>query len=289
MKNQHKNLSLAFSFKGSIIKRLFRSLLVVSIITCGLILIHNNFPQIHIDIGAQLPGYMGVALGLLLVFRNNTAYDKWWEARKELGALVNTARNIGITINGFIPHGNSEKTEIAELTKAFVYALKEHLREGVDMQEIKVLNLTKADYNKIDHAKHKPNVIANLIMMRVESLYLQKVITDIQQQTLVHQINNLIDILGKCERIKNTPIPMAYGFLLKFFIGLYVVVLPLGLIKEIGWWSVPLVIMLYYIMMSIVITAEEIEEPFGRDLNDLPLDAIAGNISRNIDEILEHH
>ena len=285
---EKKAIHRVVEFKGALLKRLLKGLTIVTFTTTALCLLHQEFPQFNLDVSAQLPGYMGAALGLLLVFRNNTAYDKWWEARKDMGAMVNTTRNFAITINGSLPHENKEKFTIAKLIIAFVYATKEHLREGTKMDEVKEY-LDKEDYNKVDNSAHKPNVIANIMLHRIENLYLQKHITDIQQYILVKHVNLLIDIMGKCERIRNTPIPMAYGFLLKFFIAIYVVVLPLGLLNEVGWWSIPLVMVLYYIMMSIVLTAEEIEEPFGKDVNDLPMEQISANIKRNINELVEHH
>lgn len=286
MNNSTKQWSSLVSFKGALIKKLMSGMFFIILLTVALCLLHTAYPEYNLHLSAALPGYMGAALGLLLVFRNNTAYDKWWEARKEMGALVNTSRNLGITINGILPPDNEDKNAIAKLTIGFVFALKEHLRSGVNMEELK--DLEKDDYEKVAKAAHKPNVIVNLMMNKIEHLYLEKYITDIQQYLLAKHINGLIDILGKCERIRNTPIPMAYGFLLKFFIIIYVVILPLGLMQELGWWSIPLVMMLYYILMSIVLTAEEIEEPFGRDLNDLPMDQLAVNIKKNIEEIVVH-
>jgi ion channel-forming bestrophin family protein len=285
-KQRRKNLNSLVSFKGALLKKLMGGIIFITLITVSLCLLHYEFPQFNLQLSAALPGYMGAALGLLLVFRNNTAYEKWWEARKEIGALVNTSRNLGITINGILPHHNKDKDAIAKLTIGFVFALKEHLRTGVKMEQLK--SLEPEDYKIVDKADHKPNVIVNLMMNKVEHLYLEKFITDIQQYLLVKHINGLIDILGKCERIRNTPIPMAYGFLLKFFISIYVIILPLGLLEELGWWSIPMVVMLYYILMSIVLTAEEIEEPFGKDLNDLQMDEIASNIKKNIEEIVLH-
>lgn len=279
---------MLLTVKGAILRKLFPGMSVMIIITVVLCYLHMKEHD-HLDlikVSSALPGYMGAALGLLLVFRNNTAYDKWWEARKELGALVNTSRNLAICLNGFLPHNNPDKYKIANLSAAFTYLLKGHLRNEIDLSEVK--DLDPEDMVLITNANHKPNVIANIMMSKVEKIWVEKLISDIQQQTLVEKITGMIDILGKCERIKNTPIPVAYAFLLKFFIVLYVMILPFGLLDDLGWWSVPLVMILYYIMMSIVLTAEEIEDPFGHDLNDLPMDEIAANISRNIHEIVHH-
>ncbi|MCU0429977.1 MAG: bestrophin family protein [Cytophagaceae bacterium] len=286
MKKSAKQLGMLLTVKGALLQKLFPGMMLITIITVILCYLHLEHQFSFLKVSNALPGYMGAALGLLLVFRNNTAYDKWWEARKELGALVNTARNFAICLNGFLPNHNEDKHKIGSLISTFVFVLKGHLRNNVDISEMK--DLDPEDLKLVANAKHKPNVIANIMMARVEKIWKEKLISDLQQQTLVIKITGMVDILGKCERIKNTPIPVAYAFLLKFFIVLYVMILPFGLLDDLGWGAVPLVIVLYYIMMSIVLTAEEIEDPFGHDLNDLPMDDIAANIQRNVQEIIHH-
>ena len=284
-----ERLQLILVFKGAILKKMLPGLVVVAALTSTLAILHFNSKELqsfNLTISAALPGYMGAALGLLLVFRNSTAYEKWWEARKEIGALVNTSRNLALCLNGFLPPRHPEKTTIIELLTSYVFSLKDHLRDNEEYSHL--TNLSEQEQKLVTKAKHKPNIIANIMINKVEKLWKDHDITDFQQYILIEKITGLIDIQGKCERIKNTPIPMAYGFLLKFFINIYVVILPFSLIDDIGWGCVPLVMLLYYILMSIVITAEEIEEPFGTDLNDLKLDIIAHNISQNIHEIIVH-
>jgi putative membrane protein len=284
-----ERLQLILIFKGALLRKMLPGLVMVSILTSTLALIHFNSKELqsfNLTISAALPGYMGAALGLLLVFRNSTAYEKWWEARKEIGTLVNTARNLALCLNAFLPHGHKAKTYIIELLTSYVFSLKDHLRDKETFSHLH--NLTDTERTLVTKAVHKPNIIANLMMNYIEELWKKKDITDFQQYMLIEKINGLIDVQGKCERIKNTPIPMAYGFLLKFFINIYVIILPFSLIDDIGWGCVPLVMLLYYILMSIVVTAEEIEEPFGTDLNDLKLDLIAHNIGNNIREIIGH-
>ena len=287
IKYNPKSWSLLLMIKGALIKKLFPGISIITAITIVLCYLHMHDHISLLHMSNTLPGYMGAALGLLLVFRNNTAYEKWWEARKEVGALVNVSRNIAITLNGILPQeASAEKFKIAHLLSSFTFAMKGHLRKNVKMSEINILE--HADYEFVERAEHKPNAIANLIMSQVEALWKNKHISDIQQFILINQVCSMVDVLGRCERIKNTPIPIAYAFLLKFFIIIYVLILPFGLLNDLGWWSVPLVIIMYYIMMSIVLTAEEIEDPFGKDLNDLPMDEIAHNTRKNIMEIVNY-
>lgn len=277
--------NLLLLFKGSIIKRLFGGMLFVGILTTSLCFLHLEYKIFNLEVSSALPGYMGAALGLLLVFRNNSAYDKWWEARKVLGELVNISRNIAITLTNHVSVNEPERKHIYKLLIAFPYCTKEHLRHGVKMEELKMLEFE--DLKKVKEAIHKPNMIVNLMQMNINQLHARNIINDMQQYLLTKNVNTLIDIVGKCERIKRTPIPIAYAFLLKFFIVIYVVMLPFGLLNELGWSLIPLAVVLYYILMSIVMTAEEIEDPFGLELNDLPVDEIAGNIEKNIREIVE--
>jgi putative membrane protein len=227
---------------------------------------------------------MGAALGLLLVFRNNSAYEKWWEARKEIGNLVNTSRNLAITINGLLPSDAKEKNALYLKLDAFIFTLKDHLRDKVDPTHYSKLSIE--DQRTINQAKHKPNVIINLMMEKIEFLYLDKKISDIQQSVLIEKMHALIDILGRCERIKYTPIPINHQILLRFLINIYVVILPFSLVDDLGFLCLPMILFLYYILMSIVTTAEEIEDPFGNDLNDLKMDAIINNIHQNIHELI---
>ncbi|MFL5728806.1 MAG: bestrophin family protein [Cytophagaceae bacterium] len=284
MRFNPKSLVLLFTYKGSLIKRLLGGMSIITLITVVLCYLQLEGHISILHLSNTLPGYMGAALGLLLVFRNNTAYDKWWEARKELGALVNVSRNMAISLNGLLPPNHPEKFRIAHLLTTFVNTMRSHLGKGVVESDLKELNTE--DHTLVSQAVHKPVVVANMMMSRIEWLWKEKLISDMQQYLLMTKIHTMVDVLGKCERIKNTPIPMAYGFLLKFFIILYVMILPFGLLDDLGWWSVPLVIILYYILMSIVLTAEEIEEPFGKDLNDLPFDEMAENIQQNVHEIV---
>lgn len=230
---------------------------------------------------------MGAALGLLLVFRNNTAYEKWWEARKCLGELVNVSRNLAITLNNLVPEKDATKSSALKLLTAFPFALKEHLRKGVISQEVRMLE--REDFEKALKSNHVPNAIVNLLNARLKTLHFDKKINDMQHYLLLTQSGILVDVAGKCERIKNTPIPMAYAFMLKFFIIVYVLMLPFGLMDTLGWSVIPLTVSLYYIMMSIVMIAEEIEDPFGHELNDLPVDEITRNIERNIKEIISYN
>jgi putative membrane protein len=225
-------------------------------------------------------------LGLLLVFRTNTAYDRWWEARKLLGALVNTSRNLALKVNSFLPENEgNKKTLFAQQISNYCYSMKNHLRDQRKIEELELGDdLTEKELHSINHI---PNYIAQKIYTYTKDMYEKKYVTDNIYLTLDEQVKQFTDIVGGCERIKKTPIPYSYNLFLKKFIFVYTMTLPLGLATRFDYWSIPLSIFVLYILCSLEILAAEIEDPFGEDANDLPVDDICATIKRNTADILD--
>ena len=227
---------------------------------------------------------LGFVISLLLVFRTNTAYERWWEGRKLWGAMVNNTRNLAIKLNAYIPKGDSETRErFRILITNYVFAVKEHLRKGVkvnDLEEIKIL-----PFEKLEKSKHIPNHIASVIFNELHQLSEKQIINDQKMVVLNAEFSSLTDITGGCERIKNTPIPYSYSMFLKKFIFIYVITMPFGFVTDFRYWTIPVVIFVFYVLASLELIAEEIEDPFGKDANDLPVDDIAGRIKNNLHEI----
>ena len=274
-----------FAFKALLVKRLAKPLAAIGIYSAVLCFLQLEAGYIEFTLGIEISGLMSAALGILLVFRNRTAYDRWWEGRIIWGMLVNTSRNFAIQVNNYVPSGNSAiKEEFAELISAFPYALKEHLRSGVKMDQISFLN--EANYASVEKRDHKPNAIINIMVRNLRSLLENGLISDYQFNYLVRNTEKLTDIMGMCERIRATPIPVSHNFLLKSFLFIYYVLLPPGLVYDLGWYTIPVAVMVTYLLNSMVLIDEDIEEPFGNDFNDLPTDRISDNISKNVGEIL---
>jgi putative membrane protein len=227
---------------------------------------------------------IGFIMGLLLVFRTNTAYDRWWEGRRLWGMLVNQARNLALKCKSFI--GNKDETALTKLERliiAYPYAAKEHLRKGVDVHK---LNLDEDCIHFLKNKKHKPNAIALLIYQELNKLFENKKISGEHLLNLDQELKEFTNIIGACERIRNTPIPFSYTLFIKKFIFIYVFTLPFGLIPDFHYWSIPVVMFVFYVMVSLEILAEEIEDPFGTDDNDLPTDELAGKIDDSVHEIM---
>jgi ion channel-forming bestrophin family protein len=229
---------------------------------------------------------LGVVLGLFLVLRTNTAYDRWWEGRKLWGQLVNDTRSLSMKVNAYLPEKSREDRSYFEhMIPNFVYAMKEHLRNGSKMEELEFEN--EFDEQTVKNADHKPNKINAMLYQRINSIFKKGDISSEQLIIFDTEIKNFSNIMGACERIKTTPIPYSYSMYIKKFLFIYTMTLPLAFVVEFGYWTVVLVVLIFYILVSIELIAEEIEDPFGKDINDLPVERISMNIKRNVKEIIQ--
>lgn len=228
----------------------------------------------------QIHSLLGFVLALLLVFRTNSAYDRWWEGRKLWGALVNNTRNFALKLNAVV-ETQEQREYWSKMIVSYVFAMKEHLRNGVLVEELDLPENLKDLIKK----KHIPNAIAGNMYRELHQLYQNKIISGDQLITLDKELKAFTDIIGACERIKKTPIPYSYSMFLKKFIFLYSITIPFGMVYDFKYWTVPIAILILYVLGSIELIGEEIEEPFGTDANDLPTDDLAQTIKSNIQEI----
>nr|WP_315202388.1 bestrophin family ion channel [uncultured Flavobacterium sp.] len=223
---------------------------------------------------------LGFVISLLLAYRINSAYDRWWEGRKLWGALVNNSRNLAIKLS-VILKDEKDLAYFRKLIPSYASMLNKHLKdEETSMQLFEDVDLA------LDHHKHRPNQIAKMLFQKINDLYVSHKITGDQLIILNNEIQSFTDICGACERIKNTPIPYSYSTFIKKFIFLFVLTLPYAYSFTLGYYVIPVVSFIFYVLASIEIISEEIEEPFGYDDNDLPITKITQNIKRHIEEIL---
>lgn len=263
---------------------MWKELVVMAIITAGIAYYKLEYHP-DVQIGANLMSVyslVGFVLSLLLVFRTNTAYDRWWEGRKKWGEMVNNTRNLAIKISA-LPVSEEDKTFFKRMIPNYPYAMKEHLRFGVKMEE---LDLTNEEVIELEKVAHKPNRIAGWIYARIQKIKKEGVLTEEEVIILDSNLKTFSDILGACERIKNTPLPYSYSNFMKKFIFIYVVTMPLAFVNAFEYYSVLITVFVFYVLVSLEILAEEIEDPFGLDPNDLPTDELSQKIRDNVKEIL---
>jgi ion channel-forming bestrophin family protein len=231
-------------------------------------------------------GLLGFVISLLLVFRTNTAYDRWWEGRKLWGSLTNNSRNLALKLASILK--DEEDRAFFKITiPSYAAALRDHLRR--EQTRIELFDpVTKKSRKRIeiDESKHIPNQVAGIMYNKVKELHEDGKISGYELINLNAELLSFTDICGACERIRNTPIPYAYSMFIKKFIFFYVLTLPIGYVFSLGYYVIPVVVFIFYVLASLELIAEEIEEPFGRDSNDLPVNRMAISIQKHVEEIL---
>ncbi|MCU0418508.1 MAG: hypothetical protein MUC38_02525 [Cyclobacteriaceae bacterium] len=265
------------------LQKIVRGVLLIGFFTalaCGALDYYEVEPKLHSGIFSLL----GIVLSILLVFRTNTAYDRWWEGRKLWGELVNQTRSLAVQLHAALPADDrASRAYLARHIGNFCVALRDHLRQGVKLEE---LALTEEETRDLSEKQHKPNHISGWLYAKVHTVYKGGALTDADLINLKPQHEALLNVLGACERIKKTPIPFSYSVYIKVFISLYGIMLPFGLFLDFGFYAIPLTMFIFFAMLGLELMAQEIEEPFGLDCNDLPTGDIAQTISRNVAEIL---
>lgn len=227
---------------------------------------------------------LGFVISLLLVFRTNTAYDRWWEGRKQWGALVNVSRNLALKLHAFLPRQRQAKRErMREMLGAYAGLLRHHLRN----QPYDVLHKALPATVKLQEGEHAPNALANAMQAEILELYQKEELSEAAYLALLNDLNAFTNICGACERIKKTPIPYTYNIFIKKFIFIYIITMPLGFVGELYYYTIGVTVFVFYVLASLELIAEEIEDPFGEDSNDLPTDTLSATIEQNVNEIMQ--
>jgi putative membrane protein len=273
---------------GYALPHIWTRTLTVTAISIVVTIVYERVPQLHYSLTTAPFTIVGLPLGIFLGFRNNTAYDRFWEGRKLWGALVNTSRSLTRQIITLVepPGGPSDESRAFEnrlvrLIVAYVHALKLHLRDV--RPEPKLAELLPAD--EVDRVRDDENPPLALLQ-RMGELFVEarrkKWIDVMHVPVLEASLTHLTDIQGACERIKSTPIPYSYTVLMHRIVAGYCVLLPFGLMETIKWATPVVVAAISYCFFGLDAIGDEVEQPFGLDTNDLPLDAISVNIERNL-------
>ncbi len=236
---------------------------------------------------------LGFTLSLLLVFRTNSAYDRWWEGRKLWGDLTNSMRSFAVHVHATLPATClEERKTLVSLMQLFTYALQAHLKgERIDgdfyNRECAIPSMTEYQ-ERVDGASHQPLEIFRCIM---EYMHRMGVDGKLKGMSIYHfktELNKFMDVCGACERIKNTPIPFSYSVFLKKFIFFYVMLFPWIYGTQMLYFIAPVTVFILYVLTSIELIAEEIENPFNGDPNDLPTLEMAFSIGANVKSVLLH-
>jgi putative membrane protein len=276
---------VSFSWNGTVIPRVLDRLLVLVVLTVALLILKENVSGTEPIFKPFKPlGHtlIGVALGLLIVFRNNCSYDRYWEGRKLWGGIVNASRNLLRGAAVYI----GDARELANLVAAYSLALKQHLRNNKDIAEIQSL-VSPQVYAQAGAAANPPSIIAYHMTAWIRIRFDEKRIDSHTAYGLETQVRTMLDCQGGCERILRTPIPFAYAVHIKQLLMLYLITLPFILIGEMHWVAIPTVAAISFGLLGIEEAGVEIEDPFGDDPNDLPVEAMCATIARDTTALAE--
>ena len=235
---------------------------------------------------SQMHSLLGFVLSMLLVFRTNTAYDRWWEGRKLWGSLVNNSRNLAIKLSSLLDSPLvEERAFFRAMIPNFAFVLKNHLRKRFLDREFEECGLYKT--SDLNPDGHLPNQVSQAIFKKVAQLQHDGVLRAEHLLILNTELQIFAEVCGACERIKNTPIPFSYSSFLKKFIFFYCITMPIGYVFSLHYFVVPFVVFIFYVLASLELIAEEIEDPFGVDANDLPTDPLCHGIRKTVHELFD--
>lgn len=284
-KNEHW-FKMLFIWKGSVLPQLLPRLLLLFLFSVCVVYLKGKLFDFKIPLSPAPFTLFGIALALFLGFRNNASYDRFWEARKVWGALLNDTRSLArqaLTMSGYPPESKEVDTFIHYLI-AFTYALKHQLRHTDASADLdKRLSPELAE-------KLKPAIYKPILLMKEMGAWVQKAkeegkIDTILQSSFDQNLDKLSDIVGACERIASTPIPYTYRILLHRTVYIYCFLLPFGFVDSLSWFTPFIVSFIAYTFVALEAIADEIEEPFGTEPNDLALNAMTSMIETTLLEM----
>ncbi len=270
--------------KSDTFRKLLPSIICVGFYAALIVSLELHYLHLETKNPTVMHSILGFVLSMLLVFRTNTAYDRWWEGRKIWGSMVNNSRNLSLKLSAYIPKNYKiERQNLQHLITNYVFSAKNHLRDNYVQHEFFVVDdFTLEEFSE---ANHKPNLVAKKLYEHINNLNTRGILTNNHVLIINEELKSFTDNCGACERIKNTPIPYSYNIFLKKMIFLYIISLPIFFGSEFKYTTIPITMIVLYVFASIELIAEEIEDPFGVDDNDLPLDDICNRIKNNLTEI----
>ncbi len=277
----------AFKLQGSVIRPVLPRTLICTLFGVLITVLYlNGWPVALPVLVAFVPN---IVLGLLLVFRTNTAYDRFWEGRKWWGSLINDVRNLAryiwVSIEEPELEARLKKESALKMLVAFAISMKLHLRFQRPNREVQIL-VSTAQFDKLCLMNNPPLEVALWISDYLQQQHQAGLLSMYQLTAMLGRLDNMVNALGACERILKTPIPLAYTIHLKQLLLLYALSLPFQLVKDLVWLTGPVVGLFSFILLGIEEIGIEIENPFGTDPNDLPLDLICQTMLRNIEDLI---
>jgi putative membrane protein len=282
------NIPFSYVF-GKIKKEIVMITMYVTIIALLQYALHLN-----ISIPVSVPMILGTIISLLLAFRANQAYDRWWEARIIWGAIVNDSRSWSRQVVSFIDNGFDDDEKDALESRlinrqiAWAHCLGRALRDKDDEKDLGKW-LTERDIDFISRYSSTPMAILELQARDIKYALDNGWINAYQHVEMDRTLSNFSDHMGKCERIKKTVFPSTYGLYLHLAMNLFIMLLPFALIDFFGWVMIPLVTVIASAFWLIEKMSVHLQDPFENKPTDTPVTSIALTIERDLKQVLRQH
>ena len=273
-----------FLVRGTVAPRIAWRVLLFAAWSAAVVLFHQFVHPVAVS--STVHTLVGVALGLLLVFRTNASYERFWEGRKLWGAIVSQSRNLARMAAAYLRDQPQLVESVILWGAAFPYATMNSLRGIAGLGPI-AARLPQDDVARTLAAPHVPTAVALRISDSLAGAWKAGYVTDRVATSIEGNVQLLMDHLGGCERIQNTPLPFAYVAHLRLALFLYCLTLPFALVEMFGWTTVLDTLLIVYILFGIEEIGVEVENPFGLDYNDLPLEELCGATERELLALIE--
>lgn len=278
-----------FVFTRSIIPTIAPRVIFCTIFSFFIVWLYFN--GYNVSLPALINVIPSVILGLLLVFRTNTANERFWEGRKIWGEVNNTISNIArhVWLKKTDEDKIATKQELLEILWLYSLLLKNSLRKKSEQAKISISwfkYISKETLNSIENTNNPPLAAISFIQKILEQYKNDSVFNKNEFHVIEQLLDNLSNTFGGCQRILKTPIPLAYSIHLNQLVIIYCLSLPFQLVGALGWVTVVLVAVTSFAVMGIEEIGAEIENPFGKDSNDLPIDQICEGIKKNLDDLM---
>ncbi|MEI8378785.1 MAG: bestrophin family protein [Planctomycetota bacterium] len=284
----HRWTSHLFDIEGSMVREILGRVALCVAWSAVVVVLHDVFPERFrgIAIPETAHSLIGSALALLLVFRTNGSYDRFWEGRKQWGGIVNECRNLARQCESWLGKERELANRSIRWIVAFPFATMHRLR-GDHLIGPVGRALPVDEVQQAQETRHVPLAVARKLTSLLHEAQQQGVIDAIQLQSLDQNIQQLMDYCGACERIRSTPAPYGYVVHLRRALIIYCLTLPLALVQKFGWESIIVTLVISYVLFGIEEIGVEIENPFELSINDLPLETICETIERDLKGLLK--
>lgn len=278
----------AFAIEGSVTPKVIVKVILFMTYASFISLLNSIYPSLIVPIGPF--EYGGLAMGLILVFRVNAGYDRWWEARKIWGNVVNHCRNLSIILMQYTApdQDNLWAKKMCTYIMAFPWLMKNHLRDNKSLKPLKEI-LDDDTYLKLSSSKNRIIFLSNLMAANLNEARVHQRIDLFTFLRAEETRSMLVDSLGGCERILKTPMPFVMAVKSHRFILFFLLVLPFALIHDLNLYIAPMIYgLVAYALFALDRIGVELQNPFSEtNLSHLPLNKICDTITRDVYSIMQ--